>query len=308
MYLIQNKYVRGEENIGIIRRFVLLPVLTVAILTLSFVVYAIDFDAERSFESVFVVVSGNALGSGFAIGETCVVTNAHVIKDDNSVKITTYGGKEYTAEVYRKSTDLDIAVLVVPGGSFKALKIGNKTDVTIGEDVYAIGAPNGMSYTLTKGTLSSNKRIINGEEYLQIDAAINEGNSGGPLLNKNGSVIGMNTMKVKNSEGLGLSIPIGKIISYLKSVGISVSDDGSVFVLNMNTQSEDETTVQPSKNADSNLQSTENTGISIIIVVLCASIIINIVLIIMLLRYKSKLKTIINERREYTDFEIDFWE
>ena len=166
-------------------------------------VSAIGFDAEKAYESVFVVYSGTSLGSGFAIGENCVITNAHVITDTDNIAIVTYEGTEYAASLLGINEDEDIAVLVIENAAFSYLMMANLSAVKIGDDIYTIGAPKGMAYTLTKGTISAKERIIREKSYIQIDAAINEGNSGGPLLNDSGEVLGMNTLKMTDSEGIG---------------------------------------------------------------------------------------------------------
>ena len=292
---------------------VLSAVISVMLCTHSFIAYAIDFDAERTFDSVFVVMSGNALGSGFALGESCVVTNAHVIQDASNVEITAYDGKEYPAFVYCKSDELDIAVLSVPSADFTPLMIGSNTsDIKIGDDVYAIGAPNGMSYTLTKGTLSSNKRKISGDDYYQLDAALNEGNSGGPLLDSQGTVIGMNTMKMNNSEGLGLAIPIDRIIRYMKSNDISMTDDGIAEVPEIEYHAETNTNASASDSivkSDSTQQELAKRNIEpVLIAVICVSVICNIIMLLITLHYRSKWKALKTEQSERTDFEIEIWE
>ena len=292
---------------------VLSAVISVMLFTHSFIAYAIDFDAERTFDSVFVVMSGNALGSGFALGESCVVTNAHVIQDASNVEITAYDGKEYPAFVYCKSDELDIAVLSVPSADFTPLMIGSNTsDIKIGDDVYAIGAPNGMSYTLTKGTLSSNKRKISGDDYYQLDAALNEGNSGGPLLDSQGTVIGMNTMKMNNSEGLGLAIPIDRIIRYMKSNDISMTDDGIAEVPEIEYHAETNTNASASDSivkSDSTQQELAKRNIEpVLIAVICVSVICNIIMLLITLHYRSKWKALKTEQSERTDFEIEIWE
>ncbi len=96
-----------------------------------------------------------------------------------------------------------------------------------GDDIYAIGAPKGMAYTLTKGSVSAKERMIGKDPCIQIDAPINQGNSGDPLLNDAGEVLGMNTMKMSDSEGIGLAIPISRICDYLSSIGIALSNSGT---------------------------------------------------------------------------------
>ena len=189
---------------------------------------AIGFDAEEVYKSVFVVYSGNSLGSGFAIGENCIVTNAHVIENVHSITLTSYEGNKYTASLLGIDEDKDIAVLIIKDASFPYLKMANLSTVKIGDDIYAIGAPKGMAYTLTKGTVSTKERIVENESFIQIDAAINEGNSGGPLLNDAGEVLGMNTMKMTDSEGIGLAIPADRIASTLKELGVEMDTNGNV--------------------------------------------------------------------------------
>ena len=276
------------------------------------IVYAIDFDAEQTFDSVFVVLSGNSLGSGFALGKQCVITNAHVVQRSSETTIAAYDGKEYDAIVYCKSDDLDIAVLFVPSADFTPLAIGNTSDIKIGDDVYAIGAPNGMSFTLTKGTLSSNKRKIRGEDYLQIDAALNEGNSGGPLLNASGGVIGMNTMKMNNSEGLGLAIPIDRILQYMKDNAISITDSGIVEVPEIKGNPASSIIVQTPEKIEisdkDDQKRFEHNKEPLLLTVVCVSVICNIIMLLLTLQYRSKWKKLKAEQSERTDFEIDIWE
>lgn len=191
-------------------------------------VSAIGFDAEEAYESVFVIYSGNALGSGFAVGENCIVTNAHVITNTRDITVETYGGQEYDAAVVGMDEELDIAILAVMDATFPYLEIAQLSEMKTGSDIYAIGAPQGMAYTLTKGTISAKERQINGQTYIQTDAAINQGNSGGPLLSDAGKVLGMNTLKMSNAEGIGLAIPASRICDYLENLGISLNSAGNV--------------------------------------------------------------------------------
>lgn len=189
---------------------------------------AIGFDAEEIYNSVFVVYSDDSLGSGFAIGKNCIITNAHVISSSNRVEIGTYSGDTYRAFVISMDRISDIAVLGVTGGSFTPIQIANLDEISAGDDVYAIGAPNSMAYTLTKGVVSSKNRIIRKQRYIQTDAAVNPGNSGGPLLNESGEVIGVNSYKISNSEGIGLAIPIDYVVAYLKKSNIQLDERGNL--------------------------------------------------------------------------------
>ena len=210
------------------RKSVLTLGLVVAMLfAFAIPVAAIGFDAEVVYDSVFVIYSGNALGSGFAVGENCIVTNAHVVEDTKDVTVVTCDGDEFPAEVLCWDEGLDIAVLAVDK-TLTPLPLKKLSDVKIGEDVCAIGAPKSMAYTLTKGVVSAKERPVSGQTYIQTDAAINEGNSGGPLLDDNGNVIGMNTLKLLEAEGIGLAIPVDRICQFMKDQGITLTETGNV--------------------------------------------------------------------------------
>ena len=180
------------------------------------------------YESVFVVNTNKAIGSGFAVGKNSIITNAHVIEDAQSIWIETYSGEEYTAYVYAADFDLDIALLIVTDTEFVPLSKADVDSAKIGEDIYTIGAPKGLSYTLTTGAISAKNREVDGYYYIQIDAPINTGNSGGPLLNDNGEVLGINTLKFNNSEGIGFAIPIDSAIEFLETCGLSFDAKGNI--------------------------------------------------------------------------------
>ena len=290
----------------------------VMMLALSINVFAIGFDAEESYDSVFVITSGNSLGSGFAIGENCIITNAHVVENPRHTKITTYSGAEYQATVLAMNEDMDIAVLSVEGVTFPYLTVADYNDSKIGDDVYAIGAPNGMTYTLTKGTLSAKDRVIGDYTYIQLDAALNHGNSGGPLLTDSGAVIGVNSMKLNDSEGIGLAIPMTTVCAYLSLIGIEIDTNGNV-VGNVGSDdiegdtSGDSTTDIPDNDSNSGSNDTEyitekeplNT---VLLICMIASVVINVVLLawLMIKIYGNRRPKLTNKDR--TDFDIDILE
>lgn len=276
---------------------------------------AIGFDAEEAYESVFVVYSKNSLGSGFAIGSNCVITNAHVIDDANSITITitSYGGTAYTAVPLGIDREEDIAVLVIADADFPYLTMAEPSAAKIGDDVYAIGAPKGMAYTLTKGTISAKERIVGEKRYIQIDAAINEGNSGGPLLNDAGEVLGMNTLKMTDSEGIGLSIPADRIESYLKSLGVETDENGNVpAALPLPDTAAPVDDPPDAENSEKPEPQQKARGLPtaayVVIGVAAASLLGNIILSILLIYQKKKNLTLKYDPSERTDFDIDIWE
>ena len=156
----------------------------------------------------------SALGSGFIIDENgIVITNNHVISDAKDIIVRVNGDKEYEAKVVGADPLSDIAVLQLETKEkFKPVKFGDSDKARIGDWVIAIGNPFGLGGTVTSGIISARNRSIGlsrYEDYIQTDASINSGNSGGPLFDMNGDVIGINTAILgrNGSIGIGFSIP-----------------------------------------------------------------------------------------------------
>lgn len=296
-------------------RVLLSLIIVVAVLfasTLS--VGAIGFEAEKAYESVFVIYSGNSLGSGFAVGENCIVTNAHVIDNPRSITVETYGGTKYKASVLGMNEQQDIAVLIVKDATFPYLDIADLSTMKTGDDIYAIGAPKGMAYTLTKGGVSAKERMIGNQSYIQIDAAINEGNSGGPLLNDAGQVLGMNTLKMSDSEGIGLAIPISRVCEYLKSLGIELNTNGNVVDSVEIPEETKPSDTKPGDDDESKEPSDDHDeqrtpAITYIAVVIAAlSLAGNVVLAVLLIHEKKRSTVVPYDPSERTDFDIDILE
>jgi serine protease Do len=171
-----------------------------------------------------------SLGSGFVIdGSGIIVTNNHVIEDADEITANFSDGSKLTATVIGHDDKTDIALLrVKPTKPLTAVKFGDSTTLRVGDWVMAIGNPFGLGGTVTVGIVSARNRDINAgpyDDFIQTDAAINRGNSGGPLFNENGEVIGINTAIISptgGSIGLGFSIPSEialNIVNQLKEFG-----------------------------------------------------------------------------------------
>ena len=171
----------------------------------------------------------SALGSGFIIdNDGRVVTNNHVIQGAEDIFVSVNGEKEYEAEIVGADPLSDIAVLKIKSNDkFSAVKFGNSDTARVGDWVIAIGNPFGLGGTVTSGIISARNRSIGlsrYEDYIQTDASINSGNSGGPLFDMNGDVIGINTaiLGQSGSIGIGFSIPSNsakKVINQLIKFG-----------------------------------------------------------------------------------------
>jgi S1-C subfamily serine protease len=170
-----------------------------------------------AFDFFYGAVPQQGMGSGFVIDrEGHILTNYHVIEGARQVEVTTSDKKKYKAQVVGVDPPHDLAVIQIPTKNVPAAEIGDSKDLMVGQKVFAIGNPFGLSGTMTRGIISS-IRSVRGEhgfidEAIQTDAAINPGNSGGPLLNSRGQVIGINSMILtggaEQSAGIGFAIPV----------------------------------------------------------------------------------------------------
>ena len=177
-----------------------------------------------------MTVSGSVSGSGFVISaDGYILTNYHVIEDAYSggyeIKVMFYNGDSYTAEVKGFDRNNDIAVLKIEAEGLNAAELGTSDSLFVGDTVYAVGNPLGeLNYSMTSGMVSATDRLITTEEgtmtMFQFDAAVNQGNSGGPVYNVYGQVVGVVTAKSREdgTEGLGFAIPIDDAVRIANDV------------------------------------------------------------------------------------------
>ncbi|MCY6379973.1 DegQ family serine endoprotease [Hoeflea prorocentri] len=172
----------------------------------------------------------NSLGSGFVIdAQGIIVTNNHVIAEADDIEVNFADGTKLTAEVVGADPKTDIAVLKVePEQPLTAVPFGDSNALRIGDWVMAIGNPFGLGGTVTTGIVSARGRDINSgpyDNFIQTDAAINRGNSGGPLFNQEGEVIGVNTAIISptgGSIGIGFAVPsdlVQTVVAQLREFG-----------------------------------------------------------------------------------------
>ncbi|TMB65295.1 MAG: trypsin-like serine protease [Chloroflexi bacterium] len=176
------------------------------------------------------VGNGQAIGSGIVLDTRGdILTNAHVIAEAKQMQVTLSNGQTVAAALVGSNPAADLAVIrvSVPASSLHPVTLGNSDSVQIGDMVYAIGSPFGLSGTFTEGIVSnlnqggsaSNGASLSG--LIQTDAAINPGNSGGPLVNAQGQVIGINNSiesPVDGNVGVGFAIPINQVKQLLSSL------------------------------------------------------------------------------------------
>ena len=179
-----------------------------------------QFFKNRGFNSVPRPHKSASLGSGVVIDPSgIVITNNHVIGDANDIVVIFTDGRKLKATIVGKDPKVDVAVLKVEGDKpFKTVKFGDSDKARVGDGVMAVGNPFGLGETVTAGIISARNRNIDSgpyDDFLQTDASINKGNSGGPLFNMQGEVIGINTAILSpsgGSIGIGFATPSASVI------------------------------------------------------------------------------------------------
>ena len=189
-------------------------------------IYKNNVDSVVSIEVRNAYSSGS--GTGFIISEQgYIVTNYHVVEGSGNVYVTLYDESTYTAKVIGYEESNDIAVIKIePEGKIESLVYGKSSSLSVGDDVYVIGNPLGdLTFTLTRGVVSALNRLIDtGSGFsinmFQTDAAINSGNSGGPVFDEHGFVVGIASAKYASSsiEGLSFCVPIDDVRSMIDEI------------------------------------------------------------------------------------------
>jgi S1-C subfamily serine protease len=162
---------------------------------------------------------GDGAGSGMIIApDGFVLTNDHVVDSSTNLKVSLTDGREYSAQIIGADSATDLAVVRVSANDLPAVEIGDSDSIRVGQLAIALGNPLGFQNTVSAGVVSALGRALRGrtgrliENVIQTDVALNPGNSGGPLLDSRGRVIGINTAMIFMAQGLSFSIPINTAV------------------------------------------------------------------------------------------------
>ena len=164
--------------------------------------------AERVMPQVVALQCGTHLGSGFFVSRSQIVTNHHVTCGDMTLlSVLTHDKRELHARVVKSDVLLDIALLdVIDGLSDEIAVLGDAGGLKVGQTVYTLGSPHGLDFSLGRGVVSHASRFLEGYGFIQTDATVNPGNSGGPLFNTQGEVVGV--VSLKRADGIAYALPI----------------------------------------------------------------------------------------------------
>ena len=283
-------------------RFIAAGILSAAaVFMTAFPAAAADFDEYAVYDSVFMVATEHGHGSGFAIAPNVILTSSHLLEDASKIEANSYAGKCYFCKLYCNNMDKDIAVIVAQDADFVPVTMNPDYETNVDDVIYTIDASEKMNYILQESIIPVKNRIIFNQEYIQSDAVMNDGNSGGPLLNTQGEVIGINTLRMSQQEGEGLSVPIGDAIQYLREEGILVKDSNGMDTLaefemsdrsdnaaaDLNGEAAGAADVLAFDNTKSEPVAEDDLKI-IMFVLLTCSVVLNIILIIVLVNKDGK--------------------
>jgi S1-C subfamily serine protease len=179
---------------------------------------------EQVVDSVVAIETDQGTsGTGFFAGEKChVITNEHVIRSASTIVVKTSQRRLYLGEVLAKDTERDLAVLTTNAPACSPLAF-EESNLGLGTEVFAVGNPLGLEGTVTRGIVSANRTTASGVHYIQIDASLNPGNSGGPLVTRRGRVLGVNTFKLKGYESLNFAVASDEVRAVFgRILGIAV--------------------------------------------------------------------------------------
>jgi serine protease Do len=154
-----------------------------------------------------------------------ILTNYHVVADTTSINVTYVNEKEYSATILGSNQDADLAVLSTdaPENVYKPLEIISSSTLRVGDSVIVVGTPYGLEGSMSEGIVSALNRTLTADDYsignvIQTTAPLNPGNSGGPLLNYRGQVVGIITAIVQESQGIGFAIPSDTILENIQEI------------------------------------------------------------------------------------------
>lgn len=171
---------------------------------------------------IFKVNTSNGSGSSFYLRQHNIfVTNYHVIDGAHTVSIENKNNERYAGHVVLADPSEDIALVKVDAdfSSLPEVAFSELANILVRDEVYVLGFPYGMPYTETQGIVSAPRQLMNGKYYIQTDAPVNPGNSGGPLVNKNGEIIGITTSKFTEADNMGFAIPVDTLKEVLDIFG-----------------------------------------------------------------------------------------
>ena len=169
--------------------------------------------AARAQSWTVAVRADQSYGAGVAIErEGFVLTNLHVVDGAKAISVTPFGADPISAEVLDSDRELDLALLRTSSALPNSAVIGDSKALGVGDEVMAVGSPRKMYFSVSRGMVSFPNRFLDGVEYIQTDLPINVGNSGGPLVDRQGDVVGIVSFILRDSQGISFALPMDRAV------------------------------------------------------------------------------------------------
>jgi S1-C subfamily serine protease len=170
--------------------------------------------AARAQTWTVAVRADQSYGAGVAVDRAgFVLTNLHVVDGAKAITVTPFGADPISAEVLDTDRELDLALLRLPAPLPNAAVVGRSDALGVGDEVMAVGSPRKMYFSVSRGMVSFPNRFLDGVEYIQTDLPINVGNSGGPLVDDEGNVVGIVSFILRDSQGISFALPIDRAVA-----------------------------------------------------------------------------------------------
>jgi S1-C subfamily serine protease len=170
--------------------------------------------AARAQAWTVAVRADQSYGAGVAVEKAgFILTNLHVVDGAKVITVTPFGSDPISAELLDSDRELDLALLRVPGPLANEALIGHSKSLGVGDEVLAVGSPRKMYFSVSRGMVSFPNRFLDGVEYIQTDLPINVGNSGGPLVDREGNVVGIVSFILRDSQGISFALPIDRAVA-----------------------------------------------------------------------------------------------
>jgi S1-C subfamily serine protease len=170
--------------------------------------------AARAQSWTVAVRADQSYGAGVAVERSgFVLTNLHVVDGAKTIGVTPFGAEAVSAEVIDSDRDLDLALLRTATALPVAAAIADSKGLGVGDEVMAVGSPRKMYFSVSRGMVSFPNRFLDGVEYIQTDLPINVGNSGGPLVDRAGNVVGVVSFILRDSQGISFALPIDRAVA-----------------------------------------------------------------------------------------------
>jgi S1-C subfamily serine protease len=170
--------------------------------------------AGRAQSWTVAVRADQSYGAGVAVEKAgFVLTNLHVVDGAKSISVTPFGADAVSAELLDSDRELDLALLRTTSPLPTAATIGHSKSLGVGDEVMAVGSPRKMYFSVSRGMVSFPNRFLDGVEYIQTDLPINVGNSGGPLVDREGNVVGVVSFILRDSQGISFALPIDRAVA-----------------------------------------------------------------------------------------------